>query len=135
MNVCVSNKINYKQYLKNFSDFSNFKQKIEIISSGFEEFKLNDKIKRFIGIIFINCEEIFRNEIDASKDFTIKLNEIIKKSLCVCQNLIILLPKKFKFTHLVRFFSDNIDPNQESYSIKFYFILNKNKKIIQILFN
>lgn len=117
MNICVSNKINYKQFLKNFSEFSNFKQTIEIISSGFEEFKLTEQIKRFIGIIFINCEEIFRSEIDSNKDFSGKLNEIIKKSLSICQNLIILLPKKFKFTHLVRFFSDNIDANQEAYEI------------------
>lgn len=130
MNITISNNRQKNNILHLFPDFNALRLKMDIIWGNFENFKFLKEQYHNIDQIFINCEELFKKEIEENSTYSHKLSLIIKKSLTICKNLIILFPKKFKMQEVATLFSQNLDTYTErfvfiSIHIKFNISLNK----------
>ena len=110
MNVCIANNLKNLGLLNHISEFSTFRNNIDIINGNFETMNLQSLHK--IDLIFINFEELFYSE-DASK-IPDKMHKILQKSLTITKNIVILFPKSLKISNLAELFCPNLEIYKES---------------------
>jgi len=91
--------------MNNFSEFSSFKNKIDLIYGNFEKIKLQNFHKN--SLIFINFEELFK--LEEITLFPKKFHDIMKKALSLTQNIVILFPAKLQLSNLAPFFNQNLE--------------------------
>ena len=96
--------------MNNFSEFSSFKNKIDIIFGKFETINLRKMSKN--TLIFINFEEIFKPQ--EILMFPKKFTQIMKKALTLTPNIALLLPSNLHLSNLAPFFCDNLEIFKES---------------------
>ena len=106
-----------------FSDFTKFKNNIDLIYGDFETMNLYNL--QNIDLIFINFEELFKDK-DCTK-FSPRMKNIIKKSLTLTKNITILFPKTLKVSCLAQLFAEELEIYKEwlhfPFLITFYFFL------------
>ncbi len=110
VNVCIANNFKNLNLLNHISEFSTFRNNIDIINGDFET--MNLQILHKIDLIFINFEELFFSK-ETSK-IPDKMHKILQKSLTITKNIVILFPKTLKISSLAELFCSKLEIYKES---------------------